>query len=243
MGARGWRATTFQLAGIDTPRASDRALSDFGPRKRGPAGRANQVALGRFVYRRSATAGFTRVEGAPVLVWLELARFDVKTNQGDVLKMLPVLHIVAAFSPSWSWCQGETRLSQRAPSRCGSAHNTRRHPSASLRRTPERSASARKRRCAQSKGACAPFVSRSALRRRSGALLRLRAAGTATAKLFSAAALRAGMVISPEVSRTTSKQFRTAYIRKGGQTRLGPGPCLRRFGITNRPLDGAGATR
>ncbi len=36
----------------------------------------------------------------------------------------------------------------------GSAHNKRRHP--------ERSASARKRRCAQSKGACAPFVSGSA---------------------------------------------------------------------------------
>ncbi len=182
MGARGWRATTFQLAGIDTPRASDRALSDFGPRKCGPAGRANQVALGRFVYWRRATAGFTRVEGAPVLVWLELARFDVKTNQGDLLKMRPVLHSVAAFSPSWSWCQGETRLSQRA-------HKKRRHPSASLRRTPERSASARKRRCAQSKGACAPFVSGSALRRRSGALLRLRAAGTAGAKRFSAAAL------------------------------------------------------
>ena len=66
----------------------------------------------------------------------------------------------------------------------GSAHNKRRHPSASLRRTPERSASARKRRCAQSKGACAPFVS--------GSVLRLRAAGTAGAKLISAAALRSG---------------------------------------------------
>ena len=58
----------------------------------------------------------------------------------------------------------------------GSAHKKRRHP--------ERSASARKRRCAQSKGACAPFVS--------GSVLRLRAAGTARAKLISAAALRSG---------------------------------------------------
>ena len=73
-----------------------------------------------------------------------------------------------------------------------SAYVKRRHPSASLRRTPERSASARKRRCAQSKGACAPFVSGSVLRLRSGGLLRLRAAGTAGAKLNSAAALRSG---------------------------------------------------
>ena len=65
-----------------------------------------------------------------------------------------------------------------------SANIKPRHPSASLRRTPERSASARKRRCAQSKGACAPFVS--------GSVLRLRAAGTARAKLISAAALRSG---------------------------------------------------
>ena len=58
----------------------------------------------------------------------------------------------------------------------GSAHKKRRHP--------ERSASARKRRCAQSKGACALLVS--------GSVLRLRAAGTAGAKLISAAALRSG---------------------------------------------------
>ena len=58
----------------------------------------------------------------------------------------------------------------------GSAHKKSRHP--------ERSASARERRCAQSKDACAPFVS--------GSALRLRAAGTAGAKLISVAALRSG---------------------------------------------------
>jgi len=47
-----------------------------------------------------------------------------------------------------------------------------------MSRHPERSASARKRRCAKSKDACAPFESGSARRFRSGGLLRLRAAGT-----------------------------------------------------------------
>ncbi len=149
MGARGWRVTTFRPAGIDAPRASDGALSDFGPRERGPAGRADQVAFGRLVDGRGAAAGFTRVKGAPVLVWFELARFVINANRGDPIKVAPVLHTVAAFSPSRACCQGETHLSRRARSHSwhrefrtsisgndrqkqrvsGSAHDTRRRPS------------------------------------------------------------------------------------------------------------------
>lgn len=110
MGARGWRVTTFRPAGIDAPRASDGALSDFGPRERGPAGRANQVAVGRLVDGRGAAAGFTRVEGAPVLVWFELARFVIKANQGDLIRKIARLHKQVGLSPASADCQEEIPL-------------------------------------------------------------------------------------------------------------------------------------
>ena len=106
MGARGRRATTFRLAGIDAPRASAWALSDFGPRERRPAGRADQVAVGRIVDGCSAAAGFTRVEGAPVLVWFELARFVVNANQPDPIGKIAFVHLQSGLSSGALCCQG-----------------------------------------------------------------------------------------------------------------------------------------